>query len=254
MQPTNTPPNTPPNMQPRPGVTIRGRRFTLPWVIGGVVAVLVILSCGCCGTVTLASALNGGGNGAQATATTGQAGAQAQATHAPKATATTKSQPTATHAANGVQPIDTAVLGGTEVDFIRSGASETYNFKDSRTFQGRVGNYELVVGGMLTDGTGDQRFSTLILTPLDKTVTWDSATAYAIAKQLIPDDARYVTTKNIPDFGVEQVYVSKSLAASFPADAFTDADTGATVTPGTFYISCGNVTSQHGGCTLQLGQ
>lgn len=95
MQP-NTPPNMQPNAQPRPGITIRGRRFTLPWVIGGVVAVLVILSCGCCGTVSLASALNGNGNGAQATATTGQSGAQTQATHAPatpKATATPKPTP-----------------------------------------------------------------------------------------------------------------------------------------------------------------
>ena len=92
--PPNMQPNVQPNMQPKPGVTIRGRRFTLPWVIGGVVAVLVILSCGCCGTVSLASALNGG-NGAQATATTGQSG-QAQATHAPatpKATATPKPTP-----------------------------------------------------------------------------------------------------------------------------------------------------------------
>ena len=83
MQPNtqpNTPPNMQPNMQPRPGITIRGRRFTLPWVIGGVVAVLVILSCGCCGTVTLASALNGGNGAAQATHTPAT----------PKATATPK--------------------------------------------------------------------------------------------------------------------------------------------------------------------
>lgn len=61
-QPTN--PENQPQSQPvtlaRPagGVTIAGRRFTLPWVIGGVVALMVVLTCGCCGTVTLAAALN----------------------------------------------------------------------------------------------------------------------------------------------------------------------------------------------------
>lgn len=88
---------TQPNAQTQQGagITIRGRRFTLPWVIGGVVAVLVVLTCGCCGTVGLASALNGGNGTARATATTGQVG-QAQATHAPatpKATATPKPTP-----------------------------------------------------------------------------------------------------------------------------------------------------------------
>jgi hypothetical protein len=60
-------PQHPTNQQPA-GITIRGRRFGLPWMIGGVVTVLVMLTCGCCGTVTLASALNGNGK-AIATAT-----------------------------------------------------------------------------------------------------------------------------------------------------------------------------------------
>ena len=255
MQPTNTPPNTPPNMQPRPGITIRGRRFTLPWVIGGVVAVLVILSCGCCGTVSLASALNGG-KGAQATATSGQSG-QAQVTHAPatpKATAKATAQATATRAPSSAQTVNDPVLGGTEIAFIQSGASETYIFKDRRTFQGSVNGVAVVVGGTLIDGTGGQRFWWLTVTPLDKGVTWDSATALDIAKQLIPTDARYLKDVNVPDFGLEHIYRSKTLAASFPASAFTDANTGAAVTPGTLYISCGNATSQQGGCTIQTGQ
>lgn len=93
-----TQPGTPqPATNQQPGITIRGRRFGLPWMIGGVVAVLVILTCGCCGTVTLASALNGGGK-AVATATTGQSAVPAtrQATHAPVATATPRPKPTAT--------------------------------------------------------------------------------------------------------------------------------------------------------------
>lgn len=91
MQPNNTQPNA----QPKPGITIRGRRFTLPWVIGAVVTALLLLSCGCCGTVGLASALNGGNGTAQATATTGNTGAQSQGT----ATAKPAAQPTATTAA-----------------------------------------------------------------------------------------------------------------------------------------------------------
>ena len=86
-------PQHPTNQQPA-GITIRGRRFGLPWMIGGVVTVLVMLTCGCCGTVTLASALNGNGTGkAIATATATQS---SQATHAPIATVTPRPKPTAT--------------------------------------------------------------------------------------------------------------------------------------------------------------
>ena len=58
----------------------------------------------------------------------------------------------------------------------------------------------------------------------------------------------------VPDFGLEHVYTSTLLAASFPASAFTDASTGNTVPAGTFYYSCGNQTEPNGGCSLQLGQ
>ena len=83
-----------PGMQQQPqqpgvgsGVTIRGRRFGLPWVIGGVVAILLVLSCACCGVAgALGSLGTGGGNAtAQATATNTPA--------APKATATPKPTP-----------------------------------------------------------------------------------------------------------------------------------------------------------------
>lgn len=91
-------------------MTIAGRRIPLWGVIGGVVALLVVLTCGCCGAVGLASALNGGGKTtAQATATTGGTSntGSAPATHAPKATA----HPTAT------------AIAGTQVLHI-SGAAE----------------------------------------------------------------------------------------------------------------------------------
>lgn len=236
------------------GITIAGRHFTLPWVIGGVVAALVVLTCGCCGTVTLASALTSTGKTtAQATATSHQANTQPTQ---PRATATAQPQATATLApAKGV--IHAAVLGGTEIDFIQSGAAETYIFKDNRTFQGSIGGVGVVVGGALTDGAGGQRFWSLILTPLDKNTTWNAATALNIAKQLIPADAQYVKDKQVPDFGLEHIYVSKSLAASFPdagSGLFTDVDTNTAVTPGTFYIACNNVNSVRGGCTIQTGQ
>lgn len=70
-QPTNNQPN-----YQQPGVTVRGKRLTLPWIVGGVVLALVVISCGCCGLVNLAGALNTSGNAAaQAT--------QPVATHAP---------------------------------------------------------------------------------------------------------------------------------------------------------------------------
>ena len=77
-----------PHGSPSPtGITIRGRRFGLPWILGGVVAVLLILSCGCCGTIGLAGALS------KPSAAVTQAPATSAATQAPQATAT--QQPTA---------------------------------------------------------------------------------------------------------------------------------------------------------------
>lgn len=62
------------------GVTIRGRRFGLPWVIGTVALVLVCATIGCCNTITHGS--GGGSSVAQATATH----AAPKATKAPTAT------------------------------------------------------------------------------------------------------------------------------------------------------------------------
>lgn len=86
----------------RQGVTIRGRHFTLPWVIGGVVLALVVLTCGCCGTLGAAGALRGGGN---STSTAGD-------------TVTFPTTP----------PEDTATVGGTQVLHV-AGASQAVTSK-----------------------------------------------------------------------------------------------------------------------------
>ena len=71
----------PPAGAPAAGFSIGGKRLTLPWIIGIVVALLVVVTCGCCGTIALASNLNK--PTAQATATTGS-----HSTPVPRATAT----------------------------------------------------------------------------------------------------------------------------------------------------------------------
>ncbi len=88
------------------GITLRGRHIPVWGVIAIVVGALVVLSCGCCGTIGLAGALNqpkatSTGNITQATAT------QPAATQAPQATATPQPAPkwtvTHTYKGNGIQ-------------------------------------------------------------------------------------------------------------------------------------------------------
>lgn len=103
---TPVPPPVPPPAQPG-GITIAGRRFGVPWIIGGVVALLVLV-CGCCGTIALATTLNK--PTAQATATTGSHSTSAPAaTHGPTATAT----PAYAHFGDGTFQVGKDIQPGT---------------------------------------------------------------------------------------------------------------------------------------------
>jgi len=70
----------------------------------------------------------------------------------------------------------------------------------------------------------------------------------------LPADAVYVKDMTVADFGTEHVYTSQLLAQSFPANDFTDLQSGNQVTPGTFYLACGDQTDGNGKCSLQLGE
>lgn len=83
-----------PGSPARGGVTIAGRHFGVPWIIGGVVLLLVLV-CSCCGVTGALGALgNTGGTQTQATATQGVSSPAApKATSTPSATATPKPTP-----------------------------------------------------------------------------------------------------------------------------------------------------------------
>lgn len=253
MQPGNL--NGQSNLQ-SPGVTVGGRRFGLPWIIGAVVVALLVLTCGCCGTVSLAAALNGGSKAvATVTVTRPAHTGQVQATQTPHAVATTTTKPLSTATISAGQGrIHAAILGGTEQDFTDAWGDAEWSQSVQRRYQALIGDQLVIVNAALTQDSSDPRFWSLIVSPANSGVTWDASTANSVAKALIPGDARYLHDKNVSDFGLEHVYVSSSLANSFPVSQFTDADTGAAVTPGTFYISCGNAASSGGGCTIQTGQ
>lgn len=231
-------------------MTIAGRRIPVWGVIAGVVALLLVLTCGCCGTVALAGALtNGNGNGQ----TTAPATHTPQQQPATSATATPQEASKATVTPIGPQPIHAAILGGTEQDFSDAWGSPQHSQGSQRDYLALINDQFVIVDAALRDGTGGQRFWSLIILPSDTHVTWDQATAEAMAKALIPSDAVYQRDMQVSGFGPEHLYRSVSLAASFPARTFTNIDSGDAVPPGTFYVSCGNTYSTRGGCTIQTG-
>jgi hypothetical protein len=107
----------------------------------------------------------------------------------------------------------------------------------------------LVVGaGGVTD-----RMRFLRIAPADQGVTWSAGTGETLVKGFMPPDSKYQKDKKTQDVGTEHVYLSQLLAASFPASVFTDIDTSAPLTPGTFDYYCGGDINADGGCALNLG-
>lgn len=125
-QPPTFPGQPTPAAQSR-SITIAGRTFTLPWIIGGVVILLLVLTCGCCGTITLASNL---GQRTTTTATATAASttasritpvpAKATATHGPTATPT----PSYAHFGDGTFQVGKEIQPGTYRT--RTGSSGCY--------------------------------------------------------------------------------------------------------------------------------
>ncbi len=176
------------------GVTIRGRHIALPWLIGGVVAILLLASCACCGTIGLVGALNQPKAAAtnQATSTSGITQATAtpataaatqtnQATQAPQATDTTApaSNPVVLHLkGTGDKQSSTFTVADTwTVAWTCSGGStlyiEVYNAGDNSLDFGDSVTYDCPSGHTGSDSTVFHDSGTFYLSIIGTSQTYD---------------------------------------------------------------------------------
>lgn len=252
-QPPQWTPEAPPPQPPVPGWRARFDRLPQGGKIAIILGSSVLILCCVCGLFgTAFAALNGGGTSVANSSTATIAPTN---TSAP-ATPTSTPKPTATAMPSGPQRISGPTIGGTEASFQQKYGDPSYNTNDIRHYDATINGAEVLIVVRLDSAKGGKRAGWMHLVtpnPGDGTV-WSKTTAEAIAKRFLPPDANFVESKSVPDFGTEQVYTSSDLAISFPDDAFTNIDTSAPVTPGTFYYSCGNHNEPEGGCTVNLGE
>jgi hypothetical protein len=172
-------------------------------------------------------------------------------------TTTTSNSPTAqatiTNTPSGPAKVNGPYLGGTESNFQAAFGAPTLNASQSRHYDATISGTHILVAALVGAGGVTDRMRFLRITPADQGVTWPAGTGETLVKQFMPPDAKYQRDKKSPDVGTEHVYLSQLLGASFPASAFTDADTGAALAPGTFDYYCGGDVNADGGCALLLG-
>lgn len=161
---------------------------------------------------------------------------------------------TSTATPSGPQPVTGARLGGSNSAFAAKFGSPTQTGNEVRDYTATINGQSVFIRAMLLQPGDTSRVRFIDVKPADSGATWDLPTAEAIAKTFLPQDATYLKDLQVQDFGTENLYMSKDLATTFPSADFSDASTNALVTPGTFYISCGNTNESNGGCSLQLGQ
>lgn len=146
-------------------------------------------------------------------------------------------------------PAKPAVLGATENDFIVTYSAPTQRASESRIHKATIEGTSITISLTLdaaNDG-GHVHFIKITGTGANK------ATMEGIAKHFLPTDAKYQKDMQVADFGTEHVYSSASLAKTFPADMFQDSN-GNNITPGTFYVACGDQVDGPNACSLNLGQ
>jgi hypothetical protein len=181
----------------------------------------------------------------------------------------------------GAQPIQTAVLGGSQQAF-----TAQYGNATSGTITRTSGNttiteqeyfYDLSAQGVplrlkitLANGSdGHQHVSTLGIAPAAfSNPAWDEATARKVVATLLPTDATHVSdftltsSQGVPSV-VARIYRSAALAATFPAALFVARPVAKDVTrvapPGTFWVECVPVivpqsTIQSTICDVGLGE
>ncbi len=175
---------------------------------------------------------------------------------ATSATSTSNSptaQATITNTPSGPAKVNGPFLGGTESNFQAAFGAPTLNASQSRHYETTIAGTHVLVIATLGSGTDGDRMRFLRIAPDDQGVTWNASTGTAMVKQFLPPDSKYQKDKQSQAVGTEQVYLSQLLGASFPASAFTDLDTDAALTPGTFDYYCGGDVNADGGCALLLG-
>src|SRR5262249_5732785 len=126
--------------------------------------------------------------------------------------------------------------------------------QDSDTYLATVDRHRLFIEVHLDTGTDIRRVGSIHIGPAAEAGDWDAATAAAMIPRFLPTDAKYQQTLHVPKGGEEQIYVSPSLALSFPALAFSDAQTHKQVRAGTYYYLCDHQNVPQGGCVAQVGQ
>jgi hypothetical protein len=175
-------------------------------------------------------------------------GAATSASNGPTATA----QATITNTPTGPAKVNGPFLGGTESNFQAAFGAPTLNGGQSRHYETTIAGTHILVIALVGAGGVTDRMRFLRIAPGDQGVPWPAGTGVTLVKGFMPPDSKYQKDKPSPDVGIEHVYVSQLLAASFPASVFTDIDTSAPLTPGTFDYYCGGDVNADGGCALNL--
>jgi hypothetical protein len=170
------------------------------------------------------------------------------ASNSPTATA----QPTMTNTPSGPAKVNGPYLGGTESNFQAAFGAPTLNASQSRHYDATLDGAHILVVALVGAGGVTDRMRFLRIAPAEG-VTWPAGTGVALVKKFLPPDSKYQKAKPSSDVGIEHVYVSQLLGASFPASVFRDIDTDAALTPGTFDYYCGGDVNSDGGCALLLG-
>jgi len=161
------------------------------------------------------------------------------------------------------QPIFAPVLGGTVADFDKLYGPPS----DPGDTTGGIWQQAVIAGqqAMLlvsVDQGQDSRDGQLhvmqlsVQSPLG--TTWDSSTQQRLVAVFLPADAKFKAQQLTSD-GIERIYSSTQLAATFNPNMFTNAARTETVAPGTLFLMCfhGTAPVPSGGvadtCTLNIG-
>jgi hypothetical protein len=151
---------------------------------------------------------------------------------------TSIARPTASPTPSAPRPITAATLGGTQDAFTgRYGAAVD---DQGQTFVASINGQQAQIFIDLQSGQdGEQHVDVIhVQPPPGSGMTWDPNTAAAITQTFLPQDATPVQDIQSSS-GVEHIYRSAALAATFSADMFTNATGTQAVPSGTLFWQCG---------------
>jgi hypothetical protein len=150
------------------------------------------------------------------------------------------------------QPVLTPSLGGTPDAFDRAfgppRSTTTTGAQYATTLQG----VQVYVTTQFSHSNSGDRASSIELQAV-AAAPWDAATATKVVNTMFPSDAQHVSDRQTTTYGVQHIYASASLAASFPAAAFRALNGAGLVQPGSFFFSCSSSKQTHSSCLLKIG-